>query len=79
MFGGGVAGNLLAGFTNTELQGGVGGGVALGIVGHEGGDNVIPGEGEGGGAELVELGDDADVESGEQNKSLSFNLVYFQT
>lgn len=74
LLGGGVAGNLLACFTNTELQGGVGGGVAFGIVGHEGGDNVIPGDGEGGGAELVELGDDADVESAERNEKNLKNM-----
>ena len=59
LLGGGVAGNLEACFPNTEDQGGVGGGVALGMGGQEGGDRVIPGEGEGGRAEPVELGDEA--------------------
>jgi len=58
-----VAGNLLACFTKTELQGGVGGGVAFGTVGQDGGDSVMPGDGDGGGADPVELGDEADVES----------------
>jgi len=47
-------------FANTEDHGGVGGGVAFGMGGHEGGDRVMPGDGEGGGAEPVELGDEAE-------------------
>lgn len=60
LFGGGVAGNLFACcLLNTEDHGGVGGGVAFGMGGHDGGERVIPGDGEGGGAEPVELGDEA--------------------
>ena len=59
LFGGGVAGNLFACLPKTEDQGGVGGGVALGMGGQDGGERVIPGEGDGGGADPVELGEDA--------------------
>jgi hypothetical protein len=45
---------------NTDDHGGVGGGVAFGIGGHDGGESVSPGDGDGGGAEPVELGEDAE-------------------
>ena len=54
-----MAGNLFACFPKTDDHGGVGGGVALGMGGQDGGERVIPGEGDGGGADPVELGEDA--------------------
>jgi len=53
LFGGGVAGNLFDCLPKTDDQGGVGGGVAFGMGGHDGGERVIPGDGDGGGADPV--------------------------